>query len=186
MVYYPLATGPRLINFFKPILFMACDSSSGFREGYHTFLYGHIKYNRQSGRKRTNEQTRTWVSSKCKKGSFLCSFSCICRLSRACIFRETSTKATRNANSSLTAFPHGLLLLAVLPLDWYLTPTGLFCSPLSTAPVRFPSSTGLLSFLGPSSPRPLPVSREISSSSPLFWLRTKSDKEIVWPAHTST
>ena len=50
---------------------MASDSPSGFRQGYHTFLYGHINYNREGGRKRTNEQTRTWVSSKRKKGSFV-------------------------------------------------------------------------------------------------------------------
>ena len=35
---------------------MARDSSSGFRQGHHTFLYGHKKYNWGSGRKRTNEQ----------------------------------------------------------------------------------------------------------------------------------
>ena len=33
-------------------------------------------------------------------------------------------------------FPHCLLLLTALPLDCYLTPTGLFCSPLSTASLR--------------------------------------------------
>ena len=47
---------PEYINFLKPILFMARDSYSGFRQGYHTFLYGRKKYNRGSGRKRTNEQ----------------------------------------------------------------------------------------------------------------------------------
>ena len=62
----------------------------------------------------------------------LCSFSCICRLSWACIFCKTSTKATRNANASLTVFPHCLLQLSVLPLDCYL-----FCSPLLTAPSGF-------------------------------------------------
>ena len=35
---------------------MIRDSSRGFRQGYHKFLYGHKKYNRASGRKRTNEQ----------------------------------------------------------------------------------------------------------------------------------
>ena len=54
--YCPLSRSV-YINFLKPILFMARDSSSGFRQGYHTFLYGHKKYNRGSGRKRTtNEQ----------------------------------------------------------------------------------------------------------------------------------
>ena len=64
--------------------------------------------------------------------TILCSFSCICRLSWACIFRETSTKATGNADSSLTVYAHCLLLLTVLLLDCHLTPTGLFCPPLST------------------------------------------------------
>ena len=134
---------------------MPCDSSSCFQQGYHTFLYGHIKYNREGEIKRKNEQTRTWVSSKRKKGSFVTLHSlCICRLSPACILRETSTEASRNANSSLTVFPHCLLLLSVLSLNCNITPTGLFCCPLST---------GSLCPLGPSSPRPLPVLREISS-----------------------
>ena len=47
---------PEYINFLKLILFMAHDSFSGFQQGYHTFLYSHKKYNRGSGRKRTNEQ----------------------------------------------------------------------------------------------------------------------------------
>ena len=47
---------PEYINFLKSILFMARDSSSGFQQGHHTFLFGHKKYNRECGRKRTNEQ----------------------------------------------------------------------------------------------------------------------------------
>ena len=47
---------PEYNNFLKPILFMARESSSGFRQVYHTFLYGHKKYNRRGRRKRTNEQ----------------------------------------------------------------------------------------------------------------------------------
>ena len=54
---------------------------------------------------------------------------CICRLPRMCSLRETSTKASKNANS---AFPHCILLLIVRPLDCYLKPTVLLCSPLST------------------------------------------------------
>ena len=63
-------------------------------------------------RKRTNERTRTWVSSKRKKGevyvTLLCSSPCICRLSRACILRETSTKPLGMLTHLLTAL---LLLL---------------------------------------------------------------------------
>ena len=64
--------------------------------GYYTFHYRYAKHNREGRRKRTNKQTWTWVTSKCKKGEsiwyFSCSFPCICRLSRACILRETSKK----------------------------------------------------------------------------------------------
>ena len=144
---------------------MASDSSSGFRQGYHTFLYGHIKYNREGGRKnkRTNMDLGQLQAQEREFYDTLHS-SYICRLLPTCILRETSTKATRNANSSLTVFPHCLLLLIALPLDCYLTPTGLFYSPLSTASLRLPFSTDPLSSLGPSFPPPLPVSREISHS----------------------
>ena len=107
---------------------------------------------------------------------------CICRLSRAYILRVTSTKVTRNANSSLTVFPHCLLLLTVLPLHCYLMPTGHFCSLLSTVSLRLPLSTVSVSSLVPSSPRRLPVSREIST----FVLISRQNKEIVWPARTHT
>ena len=80
---------------------------------------------------------------------------CICRLSRACILRETSTEATRKVNLSLTVFPYCLLLLTVLPLDCYLKPTVLLCSPLSTALSVFSGT-----FLRP----PTSVLWEISSS----------------------
>ena len=128
---------------------MASDSSSGFWQGYHTFLYGQIKYNREGGRKRINEQTRTWVSSKRKKGCFVT--LCILRPSadyrRRVFCAKHSTKATKNTNSSLTVFPNCLLLLTVLPMDCYLTPTGFFCSPFSIASLRLPLSTASLSLL---------------------------------------
>ena len=111
---------------------------------------------------------------------------CILCASRAYILRDTSTKATSNANSSLTVFPHCLLLQTVLPLDCYFTLTGLFCSPLSIASLRLPLSTHPLSSLGPSFPRPLPVSREVLPLGPLCEFRAKAAKEILWPAHTHT
>ena len=61
---------------------MARDSSTGFRQGYHTFLYHQKKYNQGSGRKRTNEQMDLGQLQ----------------------VEETPTEATRNANSSLTSF----------------------------------------------------------------------------------
>ena len=115
---------------------MARDSCSVFRQGISRFITATKNVTERVGEK--NKRTIwTWVSSKRKKGSFcatiLCSFLCSCRLSWAYIFRETSTKATKNANSSLTVFPHCLVLLTVFHRDCYFTPTGLFCSPLSTA-----------------------------------------------------
>ena len=44
----------------------------------------------------------------------------------------------------------------------------------------------LLTSLGPSFPRPLPVSWEISRASPLNIFRAKTDKGIFWLAHTHT
>ena len=46
-----LPAGPRLINFFKPILFMASDSSSSFRQRHHTFHNSYTKYNRDGAGK---------------------------------------------------------------------------------------------------------------------------------------
>ena len=122
---------------------MASDSSSGFRQGISHFFTATKQYNPEGGRK--NKRTIwTWISSKRKRGSFVWRFCAAFRASWACIFRESSTKTTRNANSSLTVFPHSLLQLTVLPLDCYLTLTGLFCSPLSTTlSLSVPLSTDL-------------------------------------------
>ena len=101
--------------------------------------------------------------------TILCSFSCICRLSWACILGETSTKATRNVYLFLTVLPRCLLLLTVLPLDSVVD-----CS------LWVPLSTYTLSSLGPPSLRPILVSRGISTSSPLFGFRAKSKKFSAW------
>ena len=47
-------------------------------------------------------------------------------------FARNFFKATRNANSSLTIFPHRLLLLTVLLLDCYFKSTVLLCPASST------------------------------------------------------
>ena len=60
---------------------MASDSSSVSWPGYHTFLSGHIKYNREGWRKRTNEQTWTWVSSTLRCRLPLSIFLCQLNLS---------------------------------------------------------------------------------------------------------
>ena len=61
-----------------------------FGQGYYTFLYKNTKHNihNQEGWRKENKQTRTWVGSKRKTEKFvtlLCSFLCLCGLSRACI-----------------------------------------------------------------------------------------------------
>ena len=93
---------------------MACDSSSGFRQGYHTFLYGHKKYNR--GRKGTNEQYGLRSAPSVRGGSFrtlFCTdFRASCRLSLGVYFSRNFYKATSNANSSWLVFPHCFLLLS--------------------------------------------------------------------------
>ena len=64
----------------------------------HVYVYSCITVMQQKN-KRT---IWTWVSSKHKKGSFVwrfcAAFCAFCRLSGECIFRETSTKGTNNAD----------------------------------------------------------------------------------------
>ena len=131
---------------------------------------------RGSGRKRTkNKRTIwAWVNSKCKKGSSVTSHSqCICWLTLTCIYREISTK------------PRGMLT----HLDWssltapgpYLMPTGLFCCPLSTAPLRHPSTTAFCRFffqLCLAFPCPLPDESR-SRAQAFVWFRAKTNKKIV-------
>ena len=106
---------PHYDSFFKPHY-----SSSGFRPRALNISLQIRKTQLRGWKKRTNEQTRTWVSSKCKKGDVYVthlSFSpCICRLSWACILHKTSTKSLRMLTHLLTAlFPssHCLFLLTV-------------------------------------------------------------------------
>ena len=104
MWYYPFAV-PHTYQLLWNNSVLAGDSSSGLL-GYLTFLYGHKKYNGESGRKRTNDKWTiwAWVNSKCKKANFMILHSlCICRLTLACICLKL-LQATRNANSSLTVF----------------------------------------------------------------------------------
>ena len=106
---------------------MASDLSSGFRLGAsHISLQTH-KTQPRGWKKITNEQIRTWVSSKRKRREFvtlLCSSPCICRRAFADVhLRETSTK------------PLGMLTCLL---------TALFCRPVSSAPLCWLSSSALL------------------------------------------
>ena len=130
---------------------MASDSSCGFfsfptRCITHFITYTQNTTERVEEKEQTNKHGLGSVLNARKGVCDTLHSPCICRLSRTCILRETSTKATRNANSSLTVFSHCLLQLAVLPMDCYHTSTVLFCPPLSTALSVFsgtflPSST---------------------------------------------
>ena len=100
---------PWYINLFKPFQVLAGDSSSG-PLGYFTFLYGRKKYNRGSGRKRTNEQNGLGSTQSARRVVLWHpAFLCICRLSPACIFREISTK--------LQGMPTHFWPSSSLPLD---------------------------------------------------------------------
>ena len=150
-----------------------------------TLLYKYAKHNREGGRKNRRTtlqaQPRGWKKEQTNKRSkdkkekdyvtLLCRFLSICRLSLACIWRETS----RKPQGMLTHLC--LLLLIVLPLDSYLKPTVLLCPALSTALSVFsrtflPSSTSVLA--------------GDLALSPLCGFRAKTDKEIVWVAPTQT
>ena len=152
-----------------------------FPPGHFTFLYGHKKYNRGSGRKRTKNKGTiwAWVNSKCKKGCSVTLHSlCIRRLTLTCILRENSTKP----RGMLTLFPWSSLT-APRPC---LMPTGLFCCPVSTAPQRLPSPTLFSEFLFPTLwlafPCPLPVVSR-SRAQAFVWFRAKTNKKIVCLAH---
>ena len=91
VVTIPLTT-PVLINFFETILSWPVIHIVVSAGVFHISLWPQ-EYNRGCGRKRTNDKRTiwAWVKSKCKKGKFVTLHSlCICRLTLACILRETS------------------------------------------------------------------------------------------------
>ena len=53
---YTPSRSPHLLNFFKPILFVASDSSSGSAGIFHISLRPQKKYNQESRRKKKNKQ----------------------------------------------------------------------------------------------------------------------------------
>ena len=123
------------INFFKPILFMASDSSSGFHQGISHFFMA-TKNTTERVERRTNEQYGLGSTPSTRRGVlwWFCAAFCAFVDYRGHVFcAKLLQKTTRNANSFLTVFPHCLLLLTVHPLDSVVN-----CSlwvPFSTAPV---------------------------------------------------
>ena len=107
---------------------------------------------------------------------------------RGRVFVQNFHKATRNADSSSrvgqlgicwSTGPSSRLSALLSSLDWPSLSTGLFCSFLLTV-LSCPLS------LGPSFPRPLPVSWDISRRSHFCGFRAKTDKGILWLALTHT
>ena len=162
---------PDDINFFKPILFMASDSSSGFSFSFPIRVF-HISQNITEGWKEEQTNNMDLVQFQAQEREFCVTLHspCIRRLSPACILHETSTKGTNNADIfsrwlnrplSSSSGPSSRLSNSVILWTAKSKPTALLCPPLSTAFLRLPLSTNLLSFLGLSSPHSLPVSQEI-------------------------
>ena len=169
---------------------LASDSSSD-PPRYLTFLYGHKKYNRGSGRKRTKNKRTIWtrVNSKCKKGGFVTLHSlCICILTLACICAKL-LQATRNASSSLTVFltadrcrlrnANSSCLSSSLSLDSIscrLVSSAVRCwLPLCVSLRQLPLWLLFCQLLSS------PTSGLVGDleSKPFFWFRTKTDKGIV-------
>ena len=97
-------------------------------QGYFTFLYGHTKHNihnREGGRKE-NKQSRTWVSSKRKKGEVCDIFLAFCELSRACI-RAKFPQSYQECKLILSRWPTRHLSPHILEVAFSLLRTALFC-----------------------------------------------------------
>ena len=92
------------------------------------------------GKNKERTNNMAWVSSKCKKRSYVALHSlCICRLTLAWISSEISIK--------LLGMPTNLDWSSLTATGLYLMPTGLFCCPVSTATNYFlwvPSSNSLI------------------------------------------
>ena len=120
---------------------------------------------------------------------------CICRLTLACILRETSTKRHQKCWHLLSLVKRPLcgssgLSIGFSNFCWLChslnSQLKADCSPLPSdvdCLSASPFANSPLASLGPGFPPLLPVLPEISSSSPLFWFRTKKDKENVCLAH---
>ena len=149
---------------------MARDLSSGFRQGYHTFLYGYKKYKRGSGRKRTND--RYGLRSALIEGSFVTYFVQLFVHFVDYRRRILFTKLLQEPLGMPThlCLPHCLLLLTVVDC--------LSASPFTNSPSLGSFANCLsLAFLEPASPLPLPVSPEISSSGLCLVLRQNRQRD---------
>ena len=161
---------------------MASDSFSGFRRGISHFFTATKKKKEKKNTTervegRTNEQYGLGSVPSAGKG-VLWRF---CAAFRTFVDYRGRVFCAKLLQKLLGMPTHFWLFFLIASFCWPSVPW----TPLSTALSGYLCQL-TLSSLGPSSPRPLPVSREISSSSPLFGFRAKTDKEIVCLAHTPT
>ena len=100
---------PHYISFLKLIYPWPVIHPVVSDQGHYTFLYRYTKHNREGGRKNKRTNTALGQLQAPKKGevyvTLLCCSPCICRLSRACILRETSTKPLTILTSSRVGKP---------------------------------------------------------------------------------
>ena len=137
------------------------------------------------------KQSRAWVSSKRKNGEVCGTFYAFCVLSWACTWPKFS-QSHQECWLIFLRWPTCYLspqVLAVACLDHQLPPTSVDYSLMSTTlfyRLALVSSASSSVLLGPSFPRPLPVSWEVSRTCPLCGFHTKTDKGIFWLALTHT
>ena len=180
-----------------------------FGQGYFTFLYQHTKYTTKEVKEKKNNHEFRLVPST--RGREVCSNFVqlsVFLLAIVCVYlRETSSRVSQPGicrSTGPSSRLYGFCWLVSSRYDSHLL-TDLFCRLVSSATFCWlcPSSldcflmpTVLCSFLltvlscwlslGPSFPRFLPVSSEISRADPLRGFRAKTDKGILWLAPTPT
>ena len=131
--------------------------------GYRTLLYRYKKYNRGSGRKRTNEQY-AWVNSStrrelCNTAFPVCTCGPLTKILQRYWYADSSSLTTLGLISSDSSLCSSV--------DWSLASP--FANRLLELLFRTLFSRSLTYFWSP----------EISSPKPFVWFRAKTDKGIV-------
>ena len=161
------SAAPEYDNFLKPILFMARDSSSGFRQRHHTAT----RNTTEGVGEKEQANNMDLGQLQAQEGKFFDTLhSCASVNYRRRVF---FAKFQLSYNSSWLVFPLCFLLLTVIDsgllthLDWSLLLSVLDCpSPsfFANCPLLVPFPAVPLASLGPAFPSPHPVSSEILSS----------------------
>ena len=164
--------------------------------GYFTFLYQHTKYTIERMEEKNNHGL--WLVLSAREGGVCDTFVLLSVHLQAITggyLRETSTKPLGMLTYLIAlvnpaSVGQQVLAAAFLTsVDWSPLCPGLISWPTRSVNWSLLLSSAdcvLLASLGPSFPRPLPVSWEISRTGPLCGFRAKTDKGILWPASTHT